>query len=211
MRLQPISWTRLTTELADRVEQLEPADGGAWPRVAVDGAPAARPERLAEALAEELRLRGRAVQRVPAQGFLRPASLRLEYGHQDADAYLDLWLDTNALFREVFTPLDPGGSGRILPDLRDPATDRSTRSPYLELAPGTVLLVDGPLLLGRWFPFDLAVHLRLTPPALARRTPADQQWTLPAFARYEAEVHPADAADVLIRTDDPNHPAWSQS
>jgi hypothetical protein len=207
MRLHPISWTRLTEQLADRIEELTPADGGAWPRVAVDGAAAAGPERLAEALAQELRLRGRAVQRIRAEGFLRPASIRLEYGHQDTDAYLDLWLDTNALFREVFTPLDPGGTGKVLPDLWDPRTDRATRSPYRELAPGTVLLMDGPLLLGRWFPFDLTVHLLMSERALARRTPDGEQWTLPAFARYDAEVRPAETADVVVRVDDPNHPA----
>ncbi|MFE0459369.1 uridine kinase [Kitasatospora sp. NPDC058965] len=209
MRLQPISWAALTTGLADRIEALETADGGAWPRIALDGAPAAQPERLAEALAAELRLRGRAVQRVPAGGFLRPASLRLEYGHQDADAYYGRWLDDNALFREVFTPLDPGGSGTILPDLYDPATDRATRSPYRRLDPGTVVLVDGPLLFGRWFPFDLGVHLMLGPGALARRTPAAEQWTLPAFARYEEEVGPAEVAELTIRLDDPRHPAWN--
>ncbi|MGF1427655.1 uridine kinase [Kitasatospora sp. LaBMicrA B282] len=209
-RLSPISWDRLTTELADRIERLEPADGGAWPRVAVDGAPAARPERLADALAEELRLRGRPVQRVRSRSFLRSASIRLEYGHQDADAYYDLWLDDNALLREVFTPLDPGGSGRVLPDLRDPDTDRSTRSGYVELPPGGVLLLDGRLLLGRWFPLDLTVHLRLSPAALRRRTPEAEQWTLPAFARYAAEVNPDEAADVLVRADDPEHPAWNQ-
>ncbi|PYC68206.1 uridine kinase [Streptomyces tateyamensis] len=209
MRLQPISWAGLTTALADRIEALAPADGGAWPRIALDGAPAAEPGRLAEALAEELRLRGRAVQRVPAGGFLRPASLRLEYGHQDADAYYGGWLDDNALFREVFTPLDPGGSGKILPDLYDPVTDRATRSPYRRLAPGTVVLVDGPLLLGRWFPFDLSVHLLLSPAALARRTPEAEQWTLPAFARYAAEVRPEAAAELTVRLDDPRHPAWN--
>ncbi|MFE9423539.1 uridine kinase [Kitasatospora sp. NPDC006697] len=210
MRLNPISWTRLTKLLADRIERLDPQDGGAWPRVALDGAPAAAPGRLAGELAEELRLRGRAVQRIRADDFLRSASLRLEYGHHDPDAYLDRWLDDGALFREVFTPLDPGGSGRVLPDLRDPVTDRSTRSDYRELAPGTVLLLDGARLLGRWFPFDLTVHLLMSPAALARRTAAEQQWTLPAFARYAAEALPAEAADVVVRVDDPNHPAWDQ-
>ncbi|MFF7631988.1 uridine kinase [Kitasatospora sp. NPDC008050] len=209
-RLHPISWPRLATELADRVERLTPADGGAWPRVLIDGAPAARPERLAADLAQELRLRGRAVQRVRSRSFLRPASIRLEYGHQDADAYLDLWLDDNALFREVFTPLDPGGSGRVLPDLRDPDTDRATRSPYVELPPGAVLLLDGPLLLGRWFPADLTVHLRMSEAALRRRTPEPEQWTLPAFARYQEEARPDEAADVLVRADDPERPAWSR-
>ena len=54
------------------------------------------------------------------EGFLRPASLRLEYGHEDVEAYYDGWFDTGALWREVFGPLEPGGDGRVLPDLWDP-------------------------------------------------------------------------------------------
>jgi hypothetical protein len=52
------------------------------------------------------------------------------------------------------------------------------------------------------------VHLRLSPGALRRRTEEDQRWTLAAFERYEQEVDPAEAADVVVRTDDPRHPAW---
>lgn len=55
-------------------------------------------------MAEALRVRGRASRVVDAHGFLRPASVRLEYGHQDLDAYYDGWLDTGALWREVFNP-----------------------------------------------------------------------------------------------------------
>ncbi|EDX24071.1 conserved hypothetical protein, partial [Streptomyces sp. Mg1] len=95
------------------------------------------------------------------------------------------------------------------PDLWDPVTDRATRSPYAELPPDGVLIVHGPLLLGHWFPFDLAVHVRLSPGALARRTEPADRWTLPAFARYETETAPADRADVLVRADDPRHPAWT--
>ncbi len=142
-----------------------------------------------------------------ADAFLRPASVRLEYGRRDPDAYHDLWLDDGALLREVLDPLEPGGTGLVLPSLRDPATDRATRAPYTRLPTGGVLVLDGALLLGRWLPFDLTVHLTLTPAALARRTPADQQWTLPAFARYAAETDPAGAADVTVRSDDPRHPA----
>ncbi len=156
---------------------------------------------------EPLRLRGLPALRVPAAGFLRPASIRLEYGHRDADAFHDLWLDDGALAREVLDPLEPGGSGRVLPSLRDPATDRSTRAPYVQLPPGGVLLLDGPMLLGRWLPLELTVHLALSPAALARRTPAEERWTLPAFARYEEETGPAEAADLTVRMDDPRHPA----
>lgn len=205
----PLSWPRLTEALADRVADLGTADGGAWPRVVVDGAPAAPTRALADALAEALPPRGRPVLRVPARGFLRPASLRLEYGRQDADTYYERWLDTGALWREVFAPLGADGDGRVLPSLWDPDTDRATRAAYRWLPPGGVLLLDGPLLLGHGFPLDLAVHLRLTPAALARRTPDDERWTLPAFARYEDEVRPVETADVTVRCDDPRRPAWS--
>ncbi|MBB5102668.1 uridine kinase [Streptomyces spectabilis] len=209
MRLEAITWERLTDTLADRLLELAPADGGAWPRVAFDGAPAARPGDLAERVGEALRVRGRSALVVGAQGFLRPASLRFEYGHEDVEAYYSGWFDTGALWREVFGPLDPGGTGRVLPDLWDPAADRATRSPYAQLPPGGALLLHGPLLLGHWFPFDLTVHVRLSPGALRRRTAPEEQWTLPAFERYEAERDPASAADVVVRADDPRHPAWN--
>ncbi|MFD4661226.1 uridine kinase [Kitasatospora sp. NPDC058444] len=206
MQVRPISPDNLAELLADRIAAL-PGARDRRLRVAVDGAAAARPEALADALVEPLRLRGHPTLRVTASGFLRPASIRLEYGHHDADAFHDLWLDDGALAREVLDPLEPGGSGRVLPSLRDPVTDRSTRAPYTELPPGGVLLLDGALLLGRWLPLELTVHLALGPAALARRTPADQQWTLPAFARYEEETVPAEAADLTVRVDDPRHPA----
>ena len=107
-------------------------------------------------------MRGRPSLVVGTEGFLRPASLRLEYGHQDVEAYYSGWFDTGALWREVFGPLEPGGDGRVLPDLWDPATDRATRSPYVQLPPGGVLLLHGPLLLRHWFPFDLTVHVLLS-------------------------------------------------
>ncbi|MEU6122816.1 uridine kinase [Streptomyces sp. NPDC047123] len=209
MRLEPITWERLADSLADRLLDLKTADGGAWPRVAVDGAPAGGTGELAGRVADALRLRGRSALVIGTEGFLRPASLRLEYGHEDVEAYYSGWFDTGALWREVFGPLDPGGTGRVLPDLWDPAADRATRSPYVELPPGGVLLLHGPLLLGHWFPFDLTVHVRLSPGALARRTPQDARWTLPAFERYEREADPAGAADVVVRADDPRHPAWN--
>ncbi|GHC64478.1 hypothetical protein GCM10010349_35640 [Streptomyces flavofungini] len=209
VRFEPITWERLTDTLADRLLDLEPGDGGAWPRVAFDGAPAARPGELATAVGEALRVRGRPSLVVGTEGFLRPASLRLEYGHEDVEAYYSGWFDTGALWREVFGPLDPGGTGRVLPDLWDSRADRATRTPYTQLPPGALLLLHGPLLLGHWFPFDLTVHVRQSSGALRRRTPQGEQWTLPAFDRYETETAPAAAADVVVRADDPRHPAWT--
>ena len=70
-----------------------------------------------------------------------------------------------------------------------------------------MLVVSGAFLLGLGLPFDRVVHLLMSPAARARRTPADQAWTLPAFDRYDDEVGPAELADVVIKVDDPPHPA----
>ncbi|NEA43879.1 uridine kinase [Streptomyces sp. SID11385] len=207
MRFEAITWERLTADLTERLLATTPADGGDHVRVALDGAPAARPEALADRLAEALRAAGRPALPVATSGFLRPASLRFEHGRHDPDSYLTGWFDTPALWREVFTPLDPGGNGRVLPDLWDPVTDRASRTPYVTLPPGGFLLLHGPFLFGHWFPFDLGVHLSLTEAALRRRTPEAEQWTLPAFARYEAEQTPLDTAGLVVRADDPRHPA----
>ena len=206
MQVRPLTPEALADTVAERTAQLPPPEGGRL-RIAVDGAPAAHPAALADTVADRLRLLGRPVCRVSAEDYLRPASLRLEYGHQDADSYYDGWLDANALFREVFDPLEAGGSGRVLPALRDARADRAVRSAPVAVPDGGVLILDGPLLLGRWFPLDLTVHLHLTAAALARRTPVEQQWTLPAFARYEDEARPTDTADLVVRADDPCRPA----
>ncbi|WP_344466233.1 uridine kinase [Cellulomonas aerilata] len=176
-------------------------------RVAVDGAPPAAPGELADALVEPLRRAGRPVVRVSAEDFLRPASVRLEHGRHDPDAFLDEWLDSSALAREVVDPLGPDGSGRYLPSLWDPVRDRATRAPAVDAPAGAVLVLDGSLLLGRWLDLDLTVHLALREPTLQRRTPPEDRWTLPAFARYAEEVRPEAVADVVVRADDPRRPA----
>ncbi|GIG28571.1 uridine kinase [Cellulomonas marina] len=176
-------------------------------RVAVDGAPATDPRGWADRLVEPLRAAGRAVLRVSAEDFLRPASVRLEHGPRDADAWLDDRLDARALEREVLTPLGPAGTGRWLPSLWDAARDRATRAPYAQAPPGAVLVLDGSALLGRWLELDLVVHLAARPATLARRTPPEEAWTLPALARYDHEAGPQDAADLVVRVDDPRHPA----
>jgi hypothetical protein len=192
----------LVEELADRL-----AATPARLRVAVDGAPATTPEALAGALIDPLRVRGRPVVHVRAGDFLRPASTRLEFGRTNPDSYYLGWLDEAGLRREVLDPAAPGGSGRIVTRLWDAGTDRAAREPYRDLPPGAVVIVSGPLLLGAGLPFDVTVHLHMSGAALRRRTAEEQQWTLPAFDRYGDEVGPAAFADVVVRMDDPRHPA----
>lgn len=204
MPVRPITVEGLLAELAETVAERAPERRL---RVAVDGAPPARPGALADDLVDLVRLRGREVVRVRAGDFLRPASLRLEHGRTDPDAFYDDWLDVGGLAREVLGPLAPGGDGRVLPALWDAATDRASRTGYVTVPAGGVVLVDGALLLGRGLDFDLTVHLALSPGALARQTGEADRWTLPAYARYADEVDPENTADVVVRMDHGARPA----
>ena len=172
-------------------------------RLAVDGAPAADPHGLAARVVAVLA--PRPALHVRADRFWRPASLRLEYGREDVDSWLDGWLDEDALRREVLDPFP--ATGRVLPALRDPDTDRSLRADVVELPADGVVVVSGSVLLGRGLPFDVMVHVWLSTAALLRRTPADEAWTLSALERYAVERGPEAAADLVVRADDPRHPA----
>ncbi|WP_407343087.1 uridine kinase [Pengzhenrongella phosphoraccumulans] len=204
MVVEPVSPVVLVERLVELVASLEV--GRRW-RIAIDGAPPVRPDELADALVDPLRAVGRPVVRVRADDFLRPASLRWEFGRENPDAYFDDWLDLAALSREVLAPFGPGGSGRYLPSLRDPVTDRSTRAGRIQAADSAVLLLTGSLLLGRGLDLDRTVHLAVRPDTLRRRTPPPDRWRLPAFARYDDDVDPERAADVVVRVDDARHPA----
>lgn len=203
MPIRPLTPAALLDEIAAAID----AVGDGTVRVLLDGAPPARPDLVADGLVDRLRVRSRAVLRVSAWDFLRPASVRLERGRTDPDAFYDDWLDAGALVREVLGPAGPGGSRRVLPTLWDVATDRAVRADREMLADGGVVLVDGPLLLGRGLPAELAVHLALSPAALARGTPEAEAWTLPAYARYAEEVDPPAVADLVVRADHPDRPA----
>lgn len=204
VQVRPVSPDVLVTELTDRILS---RDSDSRVRVGIDGPDAAAPERLADALVGPLRAGGRPAVRVRTADFLRPASLRLEFGRQNPDSYYLGWFDESGLAREVLDPAGPGGSGRILTSMWNAETDRAARVPYVELPPGAVVIVSGPLLLGGGLVFDFTVHLEISPAALRRRTPEQDRWTLPAFQQYADEVAPASFADLVVRTDDLRHPA----
>jgi hypothetical protein len=174
-------------------------------RVAVDGPAVATPDELAALIVDELRSRGRPAAQIRAATFWRDASLRLEHGREDVESYLS-WLDADALRREVLDPVvadDP----TYLPSLRDPATNRSTRATPVPVADGLVLLISGSFLLRHGLPFDRTIHLTVSVAARARRTAADEAWTLPAYDVYDADARPADTSDLVIKLDDAKHPA----
>ncbi|WP_329787320.1 uridine kinase [Lentzea sp. DG1S-22] len=195
MKVRPLTFDTLVAEIAGRVSEL---DGRV--RVLVDGAPAAAPGELADAVVEPLRALGRAVRRVSLQDFLRPASVRLEHGRTDSYSYRHDWFDYQGLQREV---LDPAVQGRVLPSLWNAATDRASRAEYVDLPENGVVLVDGTLMLDRWLPAELTVHLWLSPGALKRKTA--EEWTLPAFDDYDP------VADLFVRYDHPERPGLVES
>jgi hypothetical protein len=172
-------------------------------RLLVDGHPSTHPERLADALVGPLEAAGRPAARVSVGDFLRPRSLRLEHGRQDPDSLLDDWIDVGSLNREVLTRVVD--RREYLPSLRDPDTDRATRAGYRDAAPGTVVVLDGALAIGRGLAVDLAVHLALKPATLRRRTPPEETWAVPAYERYAREIE--GVPDLVVRVDHPDHPA----
>jgi hypothetical protein len=202
VQITPVTPARLVDEVVELVD----ARSGRV-RLALDGPSPTRPLALAERVADELRTRGRRALVVSAADFLRPASLRLEFGREDPDEFLDGWLDTGGLRREVLDPAAPGGSGRVLPRLWDAASDRAHRDRYVELPDDGVVLVAGALLLGRGLPVDLSVHLKMSPAALARTLPDDERWTIPAYRRYAEERTPEAEADLVVLSDHPDRPA----
>ncbi|WP_278264157.1 hypothetical protein [Nocardia sp. AG03] len=194
----PLSPSALAELVADRLTRLPGR------RVlAVDGPDAAAPRKLAERIAETLGAGGRSAEVVALRDFVRPASLRMEYGRDDEWSYRTAWFDYDALRREILVPLR--ATGRWLPALWDEDRDRSARAAVRTAPADLVVVTAGPMLLGRDLDFDLTVRLELSPPAALRRTPPEEHWTLPALAAHAAEN--PEAATWTLRWDHPDRPA----
>ena len=205
-------YTAITPQALARqlVELLTRRHPGSHPlRVALDAPGWVELEPLTEALRAGLHALGHPVGVVWARDFYRDASLRFEHGRTDLESFYTGWLDLGALQREVLSPLAAAENARYLPALRDAATNRATRTPPAPLPAAGVLLVCGELLLGAGLSFDVVIHVALSRSARKRQVPEDRRWTLPAFDRYDIDVDPPGLADVVIRYDDPRHPAVS--
>ncbi|MGY4099125.1 hypothetical protein ACW2Q0_06135 [Nocardia sp. R16R-3T] len=194
----PITRDGLVELIADRTLEL-----GGQVLIAIDGADAAEPVTVADRVATTLRDTGRAAEVISLHDYIRPASLRMEFGRTDEMSYRTAWFDYAALDREVIQALRH--EARWLPALWDEDRDRSARSPIRTAAPGTVLLVAGPMLLGRGLDFDLTVRLDMSEPALHRRTPPEDRWTIPALFGHDRDNPSAPA--FFIRWDHPDRPA----
>lgn len=194
---RPTTQENLVLLIADRVRPL-----ATRAVVAVDGADAANPLDLAERVRDTIRAGGRAAHTVSMHDYVRPASLRLEYGRADEESYRTMWFDYAALRREVVDSLRE--SGRWLPRLWDAETDRSSRDRIRTAGDNDVVLVAGPMLLGRGLRFDVTVGLAMSEGALNRATPPELRWTVPALLHHDKLV---ELADVFVRWDHPDRPA----
>ncbi|MGC4935850.1 hypothetical protein ACLQ3C_19470 [Gordonia sp. DT30] len=172
--------------------------------VGVVGAPVADPESLADRIAGSLRVRGRAAEVVRVVDYIRPASLRLEWGAHDAEAFATSWYDFPALRREVIDSLHADGSW--LPRLWDGLSDRSFRDERQIAAGDQVIVIAGPMVLRADLRLDLGIALRMSRAALARRTPPDEQWTIDPLLDHERD---APLPDIEVRYDHPDRPAVS--
>ncbi|GAA2049628.1 nucleoside/nucleotide kinase family protein [Williamsia deligens] len=200
MRYRPLTPEGLVRECADTI-----AARRGRVVVAVDGADAADPVALAQEVAHLLRSTGRAADVVDTRHWLRPASLRMEWGRTDEHSYRTAWFDHPALRREVVDALRERGTW--LPRLWDPDRDRSFRDTPRDAGADQVVLIAGALLVGSELDVDVTVALRMSEGALRRRTPDTEQWTITPLLEHAAG---SDPADLEVRYEHPERPALRQ-
>lgn len=192
-------------------------------RVAVDGPDAAGKTTLADAVAAELRRRGRPAIRASADDFARPRAERYRRGRDSPDGYRLDSFDHDALVRLLLAPLGPGGDRRYRTASFDMAADEPVDVEGADAEPNAILLVDGvflqqPDLLGAW---DRRIFVQCAPEvslarALARDVPAlgdaatvEARYRaryLPAQADYLRLARPHESAELVVLNDDPAAP-----
>lgn len=197
----PTRADRLPGQLADWIDGRTPGRQ----RIGVDADPSWGGESLADEVADELRRRGRPTIRASTRWWWRAAALRLEYGHTDPTSLRQGWVDTAALRRELLDPLRPGGSGRYLGRLRDPATDRSVRDRREQADTEAILLLDGPFLVD--LDLDGVIALRVSAATVRRSLPPDRAWWAPVLTDYLADPGRSAATVVEVAADHWDAPA----
>ncbi|MBF0689478.1 MAG: uridine kinase [Cellulomonas sp.] len=190
-------------------------------RVGIDGVDGAGKTTFADELATALRADGRAVLRASVDGFHRPAAERYRRGRASPEGFFLDSYDLDAFRRVLLDPLAPEHTGprRVRTAVRDVTTDADPGTPWVDVDPATVLVVDGIFLhrdeladvwdLSVWLEVPFAVtYARM---ALRDGCPPDPQD--PANARYrEGQLRylqacsPAARADVVVDNADVDAP-----
>jgi uridine kinase len=180
---------RLLADVAARV----PAPGGDdCVRVAIDGVDGSGKTVFADQLAGVLQAGGRPTIRVSADDFHQVRAVRHRLGRDSPEGF---WLDSydyERLRANVLAPLGPGGSRRYRPAAHELRTDALLDLPWLDAAPGSVLVLDGLFLhrdelASEW---DLSVFLEVPFAAsvarMARRDGSEPDPDHPSVRRYVA-------------------------
>jgi uridine kinase len=189
-------------------------------RVCIDGITGSGKTTLADELGVEVGALGRPVVRLTMDGYHHPRAHRHRQGRESAAGYYEDAYDFGAFATNVLEPLGPDGDRRYRAAVIDLPTDEPVDDPSVEVAPDTVLVVDGSFLQraelrDQW---DLCVYLDVDF-AVARARGAARDAELlgsrrraehlfdvryhAAARRYLAEVDPRARADVVIDNDDP--------
>jgi uridine kinase len=194
-------------------------------RVAVDGPPAAGKTTLADELGHALRAQGRYVIRASIESFLLPRAQRYRRGELSAEGCYHDSFDYDALHRVLLDPLGPGGDRGFQRAVYDKQTDSALSEPITTAPADAVLLFEGvflmrPELIDSW---DLRVFVSAafeetlararirdealygSPGAVERRFRSRYR---PSQQFYFDTVRPTDHADILVRNDEPQRPAW---
>ncbi len=194
-------------------------------RVAVDGPPAAGKTTLADELGDALRAQGRYVIRASIESFLFPRAQRYRRGELSAEGCYHDNFDYDALHRVLLDPLGPGGNRGFRRAVYDRQTDSAVSEPTTAAPFDAVLIFEGVFLmrrelLDRW---DLRIFVSATFEEIVARarirdaalygTPDDVEHRfrrryLPSQRFYFDTVRPTDLADIVVRNDDPQCPAW---
>ena len=176
-------------------------------RLAVDGPPPTNPRALADAVAVELRARGRATIVVDAGGL--PASRRRygwSSGARTRTCSSTAGSTSAACAARCSNPRRRADRAGCCPGCGTPTRTGPTATPTSRCPRTAWSCSPAALLLGRGLPLDVAVHLRMTDDGPGPSAAGRQRWTLPAYARYAAENTPEENADLLVLADHPDRP-----
>ena len=211
--------------LGQLAEAIESATTGHPLRVALDGPPAAGKTTLANELALFLRTRGRDAIRASTDGFHLPRAQRYRRGKYSPEGCYHDSFDYEALRRVLLDPLGPDGDRRYQHAVIDYPADTALSPPFRTAPTDAVLVFDGvflmrPELIDRW---DLSVFVSTEfERAIDRARVRDQAQLgsageverryrsryIPSQQHYFTTARPTDHADIIVRNDEPQRPAW---